>query len=305
MATALHQLEQEHQAGLILIEGWRSSLQSAEPAAFAQVVKQVREYNEQELEQHLQHEEQTLFMPLMREHPNYKDLCIRLGQEHGQLRHLAEILLVNPKPVTVLEFLNLLEQHTYVENEQLMPVVAQLLTSEQLQAVEKFIALPVGAPIQGNARKHTAPIAEARIEWLKKVDEFYQNLPKNKAAFLLFRRFEPRWSIDLSRHLELDYFNFQREVMAQYQEQADQLALDDMTMAVRELAEARGFVFFHAEALLCVKSEEQRRAWFEQVLELTLDHPMLIPLSLYQEEVPETYPLQICDLELEKLPRYA
>lgn len=304
MSLALHSLEQEHQQGLVLIEQWRKQLQSAEPKAITDLIRQVVTYNEQELEQHLQHEEQTLFMPLMQEHPQYKHLCIQLGQEHGELRHLAETLLVKPTPALLVNFLDLLERHTLVENEQLMPVIDQLLTAEQLQAVRAFTPLPAGIPIHIQSQQPLKPSTEPRTAWLAKVDAFFQQMPKNKAAFVLLPRFEPRWSIELARHLELDFFNFQREVMAQYQERADQLALEDMSMAIRELAEARGFVFFHTEALLCVKSAAERKQWFEQVLQLTIDHPMLIPLSLYQEEVPENYPAQICDLELEKLPRY-
>ena len=50
----------------------------------------VRDYNERELEAHLQHEEQTIFGPLVQHHKEHLQLCVTLGKEHGYLRTLVE-----------------------------------------------------------------------------------------------------------------------------------------------------------------------------------------------------------------------
>ena len=59
---------------------------------------------------------------------------------------------------------------------------------------------------------------------------------------------------------------------------------------------------FNVEALLSVKSEGERRAWFRSFLDADWPNPVVLPITLYQADVPEDH-RGVCDLELQRLPR--
>ena len=90
--------------------------------------------------------------------------------------------------------------------------------------------------------------------------------------------------------------------MAQYGQAADSIGLDRLDAALRAQSAQGGIVCHNAKALLCVKSEVERRAWLQAFLDTDWPNPILLPISLYQAEVPLDQE-RVCDLELARMPQ--
>lgn len=138
----LERLRREHREGLAFAERLEVIAREGDDAALAEAVDSVQRYNQEEMEGHLQHEEQRIIAVLVQEHPEHLPLCIRLGREHGQLRTLAAAIgLANPRR-ELAGFASLLREHTRTEDEELFPLVASLFTPGQQEAVLDFKPLP-------------------------------------------------------------------------------------------------------------------------------------------------------------------
>ncbi len=70
---------------------------------------------------------------------------------------------------------------------------------------------------------------------------------------------------------------------------------------LRERAQLSGFVAHNVEALLCLKPEAERRQWFADLLASPWPNPVVVPVTVFQADVPEQDP-RVCDLELFRLP---
>ena len=53
---------------------------------------------------------------------------------------------------------------------------------------------------------------------------------------------------------------------------------------------------------MSVKSEQERRDWLSAFLDADWPNPVLLPISLYQADVPEDHG-KVCDLELHRMPQ--
>lgn len=134
----LERLRREHAEALLFADRLETTAREGDEAALAEAVKLVQSYNREEMEGHLQHEEQRVLSVLAREHPEHLPLCFRLGREHGELRsQAADIGLGNPGR-TLAGFASLLRKHTRTEDEQLLPLVESLFTATQQEAILDF-----------------------------------------------------------------------------------------------------------------------------------------------------------------------
>lgn len=144
-ASPLQKLADEHQDCLTLCgqlvrlatEGSEVSLHAGSQLAYA--------YYARELESHFQHEEHTIIGPLLQEYPEHRPLCVRLAQEHGVLRGLASRLkpgngLASARD-DLLAFANGLHQHSVTEDTELFPLLAEVFTPAQWEAMQHFTPL--------------------------------------------------------------------------------------------------------------------------------------------------------------------
>ncbi|MDZ7752694.1 MAG: hemerythrin domain-containing protein [Gammaproteobacteria bacterium] len=138
----LEQLRREHSEGLAFADRLEAIAREGDEAAVAEGVALVKRYNEEEMERHLQHEEQRIISVLVREHAKHMPLCIRLGREHGELRTLAAGIGLADPCRELAEFARLLREHTRAEDEELLPLVESLFTPEQQAAIVDFEPLP-------------------------------------------------------------------------------------------------------------------------------------------------------------------
>lgn len=147
----MEQLSREHDEALIFADRIARLASDGSNESLEQGVRLVQEYYRDEMEQHLQHEEQTIFGPIVQFHREHFALCVRLGTEHGHLRTLATGIRLDTAPRDLPAFADILRKHTVVEEEELLPLVESLFTPEQLNAVMQFTPLPGTPPGRGSA----------------------------------------------------------------------------------------------------------------------------------------------------------
>ena len=284
--AAMQRLEHDHAAGLVIAERLEALLQQGDAAALQQAVQLLQAYTP-EMESHLQQEEQSVLRPLVQYHREHLALCIQIGREHGTLRTLAETVSPTNAAQTVAEFAQLLRAHTLLEDAQLFPLVANLFNAEQLQAIAEFVPLAAITPLASSeAAAHHNP-DQLRV-WVNVLRAHLHRQPENGVHFVLLPRYAPEFVQLAAKELGLVLFDYQQAVMADYREQAEFIPLAAMLQSLQSQAQQHACIFHNAEALLCVKPEAERRAWLAECLGLALPHRVLIPLTLYQTDVPET-----------------
>ncbi|AHE98291.1 hemerythrin domain-containing protein [Thioalkalivibrio paradoxus] len=143
----LERLYREHAHSLAFADRIEGLVADGSAESLAQGIQLVRDYYEQELEAHLQQEEQTLFGPLLQHDRENFALFAQLGKEHGFLRMVAANLRPETAERDLAAFADVLREHTRTEDERLLPLVEAHFTPEQLDAVMHFKPLPT-APIQ-------------------------------------------------------------------------------------------------------------------------------------------------------------
>jgi hypothetical protein len=117
----------------------------------------------------------------------------------------------------------------------------------------------------------------------------------------LFPGYRPDLSSELAHQLNLEFFDYREEVMQEFRQDADAIGLEQLNETLHAKVEKNGIVAHNIEALLCVKSEAERRTWIQSFLDTDWDNPIFVPISIYQADVPEEHQ-HVCDLELLKMP---
>ena len=137
----LEKLSAEHRDALVFAEEIAKVAAEGNDAELAEGVERVNRYYESELEEHLQHEEQTIFAPLVQQHKEHIELCITLGKEHGFLRTVVEEMTLETAKKDLADFALVLKNHSLVEEKELFPLLETLFTEEQLDAVLNYAPL--------------------------------------------------------------------------------------------------------------------------------------------------------------------
>jgi hemerythrin-like domain-containing protein len=137
----LQRLSTEHQYCLVLADQLAQIAAEGSDVEVLAGIRLAQDYNVEEMETHLQHEEHTIIGPLLQGHPEHASLCIQLAQEHGQLRTLAAGFNPATARDDLAQFASLLRQHTLMEEQQLFPLLADLLTPVQWEAMLNFTPL--------------------------------------------------------------------------------------------------------------------------------------------------------------------
>ncbi len=133
-------IHREHEEGIEFAERMLAMI-GANDAEAESAFMQIKAYCDLELEQHLQHEEMTLFAPLFRNYKAHQELARQLLQEHGRMRSFARLFDANTPVEEVNEFLELLKAHSITEEEQLLPAISELFSEEEMKAIGDFTPL--------------------------------------------------------------------------------------------------------------------------------------------------------------------
>lgn len=134
----LQELAREHREALDFADRIAGLAQDGSQDSLAEGVRLVQDYYYDELEEHLQHEEQTMFTALLEHGKEHLPLCMQLGKDHGLLRTLAPAMPAATARQDLLDFAEVLRRHTLFEEEHFLPLVESLFTREQLDRVMLF-----------------------------------------------------------------------------------------------------------------------------------------------------------------------
>lgn len=294
----LSKLNHEHREGLLFAEEIARIAESGDDEAIAQAIARVRDYNARELEAHLQHEEQTILGHLLQIQPGHRELCIRIGREHGYIRSLVEALDQGSARKNLAAFARILNDHTLIEETQLMPLVAALFSPSQLERIATFTPLRVAMP--DPAPPPTAislPAPNAVEEWAEPLAAHLHCLGPHGGGIVLLARYQPETVQAMAKHLGLRFFDFQQEIMRDLGTEAEAIDFTVLDGYLTAAARQGGILCHNIEALLCVKTEDERRVWLRHFAASPWPHPVLLPLALYQADAPES-PDAVCDLKL-------
>ncbi|MDC9715533.1 MAG: hemerythrin domain-containing protein [Gammaproteobacteria bacterium] len=299
---SMKKLFNDHSAGLEFAAEISKIAKEGDDDALKEGIEKVSRYNIEELESHLQHEEQVILGPLIQNHSEYIELCITIGKEHGYIRSLVEEMTIETARKDLADFGRILKTHTLMEDKELFPVVEKLFTQEQLDAISNFSPLryqPVSdTPSAGNNCRNS----DDKQEWLLDVMEFYNGAGQQGGSIVLFPRFNPELIEQMAGQMGLEFFNYQQEVMEEYGQDADSISLEQLEDSLRSKAKHRGIIAHNVEALLCVKSKQERQTWLQAFLDADWPNPIFIPITIYQADVSNEHH-KVCDLELHRMPR--
>jgi hemerythrin-like domain-containing protein len=298
-ATAMQRLIDEHASGLMFAAELAQIAKEGSDEDVAAAMERVGEFLAGELEHHFQHEEQTILGELLRNHPEYAALCIAIGREHGQMRFmLVETSGAGPRR-DLANFAHLLKQHTLLEDEGLFPVVEKLFSPEQMSEIAKFSPRRLQKIPSGQRSTNQPEDAASRQQWWSEVLEFSKPGQKNGRVVLL-PQYNPELIEEMAQQTGLTLFDFQREIMSGYGRNADTIALDVLDESLRHRAEQGGIVSHNVEALLCVKTKQERCAWLQAFLDADWPNPVILPISIYQADVPSNHPAQVLHYEMSR-----
>lgn len=296
-AKAMQRLIDEHASGLIFAAEIAKIAETGSDEEVAAGMEKVSKYLAEELEHHFQHEEQTILGELLRNHPEYAALCIVIGKEHGQMRFmLVEPSKTGPRS-DLAKFAQVLKQHTLMENEGLFPVIEKLFSAEQIQEIANFSPrTPQKIPNSQRPLQNQAEPAD-RQKWWVEVIEFAKKPGQKGGRIVLLPQYNPELIEEMAQQTGLTLFDFQREVMSGFGRYADSINLDVLDKNLRIQAEQTGIISHNVEALLCVKSKPERAAWLQAFLDADWPNPVLLPISIYQSDVPGSNPDQVLHYE--------
>ncbi len=137
-AKQLQQLSREHHGSLSMAKKIAKIVESGSDEELLEAIVLVNKYNGDELEEHFQHEEHTIFAPIFKEYKEHVELAKPLLKEHGYLRMLIPQMTLETARQDLAEFSVILERHTRVEERELFPIIESLFTDEQMNAVLNF-----------------------------------------------------------------------------------------------------------------------------------------------------------------------
>lgn len=140
-AAQLQDLSREHHASLVMAKKIAEVAAQGSEAELLAAIESVKDYYENELEEHIQHEERTIFAPIFKEYQEHIGLATSLLKEHGFIRMLIPALKPETARKDLAEFAEVLKNHTRIEERELFPLVESLFSETQLDAILNFIPL--------------------------------------------------------------------------------------------------------------------------------------------------------------------
>ncbi len=140
-AEQLQGLSREHHQSLVMAKRIFEVAENGSDDELLEAIEIVKDYYENELEIHFQHEERTIFAPIYKEYKEHVMLASGLLKEHGAMRMLIPQLTLENAKEDLSMFAEVLKNHTRVEERELFPIIEELFTEEQLDAVLEFVPL--------------------------------------------------------------------------------------------------------------------------------------------------------------------
>lgn len=139
-AEQLQKLSREHHGSLVMAKNIAEIAENGSEADLLEAIKTVTQYND-ELELHFQHEERTIFSLIFGQYKEHIGIATTLLKEHGLIRMLIPKLTPETAREDLAEFALVLKNHTRMEERELFPIIEELFSDEQLDAILNFVPL--------------------------------------------------------------------------------------------------------------------------------------------------------------------
>jgi hemerythrin-like domain-containing protein len=140
-AEQLQKISREHHVSLVMAKRMTEIASNGTDEELLEAIKTVTDYYENELEEHFQHEEHTIFAPIFKEYKEHVEISKVLLKEHGFIRMLIPRLTLETAREDLAEFALVLKNHTRIEERELFPIIESIFTEEQLDAVLNFVPI--------------------------------------------------------------------------------------------------------------------------------------------------------------------
>ncbi len=140
-AEQLQKLSREHHVSLVMAKRYAEIAEDGSEADLLEAIKAVTQYYDEELELHFQHEERTIFSLIFRQYNEHIGIATTLLKEHGLIRMLIPKLTLETARDDLAKFALVLKNHTRVEERELFPIIEELFSDEQLDAILNFVPL--------------------------------------------------------------------------------------------------------------------------------------------------------------------
>ena len=140
-AEQLIKLSREHHGSLSMAKKISNVAANGTDEELLEAIETIKEYNDSELEEHFQHEERTIFAPIFSEYKEHIGIATILLKEHGHIRMMIPRLNLETAREDLAEFGKMLKEHTRMEERELFPIVEELFTQEQMDAILNFVPL--------------------------------------------------------------------------------------------------------------------------------------------------------------------
>ncbi len=135
----LQPLSMEHHLSLSLAAKSIKTASSGEQTAIKRLCEDIIGDYAKLWRNHLDKEEQYIFVPYFQRSDTVKCLCEQLTQEHKQFDRYIEQMKSGNYAV-LLEFGTLLKTHTRLEERELFPKIAELLSQQELDGIFRDIS---------------------------------------------------------------------------------------------------------------------------------------------------------------------
>jgi len=140
-AEQLIKLSREHHGSLSMAKKISNIAANGTDEELLEAIEIVKEYNKSELEEHFQHEERTIFALIFSDYKEHIGIATVLLKEHGYIRQLIPRMTLETAKEDLAEFGKMLKEHTRLEERELFPLIEELFSKEQMDAILNFVPL--------------------------------------------------------------------------------------------------------------------------------------------------------------------
>lgn len=139
-------------------------------------------------------------------------------------------------------------------------------------------------------------------EWLTAIEQYYHQEGQSNGNIILLPGYQPELCMMLCNHLNMEFYDYRAEEMQVFGHQADTIDLDHLDKCLQTHSQSQSIFAHNVEALLCVKTKQERRDWLQSFLDHDWSNPIFLSIAVFQDDVPEEHP-HVCDFELMHIPR--
>ena len=137
-AAQLLHISKEHHDSIVMAERILDVVENGSDDELLAEIEKVKSYYDDHLEIHFQHEERTIFAPIYKEYKEHVPLAMPLLKEHGAIRMLVPQLALENAKDGLAMFAETLLSHTRIEELELFPIIEEIFSKEQMDAVMDF-----------------------------------------------------------------------------------------------------------------------------------------------------------------------